>query len=133
MRFIICLDDKNGMLFNNRRQSRDKVVLEDIFNDLKSEELCITSFSEKLFSDYQSQIQIVDTPLTGGTFFAENIDLSAFNNDIEEIIVYKWNRVYPGDFFCNIDFSRFNIESVAEFPGNSHEKITKIIYKRLKV
>ena len=23
---ILCLDDKNGMMFNNRRQSKDKFV-----------------------------------------------------------------------------------------------------------
>ena len=30
MRVIVFLDDKNGMLFNKRRQSRDQAVLEEI-------------------------------------------------------------------------------------------------------
>ena len=32
MKIIVCLDDNNGMLFNNRRQSRDKTVVEDIIS-----------------------------------------------------------------------------------------------------
>ena len=30
MRLIVCLDDKNGMAFNHRRQSRDRIVTEKI-------------------------------------------------------------------------------------------------------
>ena len=30
MKIIICLDDDNGMMFNNRRQSRDEKVVKDI-------------------------------------------------------------------------------------------------------
>ena len=32
MTVFICLDDKNGMLFNHRRQSRDKAVIEDMLS-----------------------------------------------------------------------------------------------------
>ena len=31
MQIIVCLDTKNGMMFNHRRQSRDREVLNDIF------------------------------------------------------------------------------------------------------
>lgn len=30
MRLIVCLDDKNGMAFNHRRQSRDRIITETI-------------------------------------------------------------------------------------------------------
>ena len=30
MNIIVCLDDNQGMLFNKRRQSKDRQVLEDI-------------------------------------------------------------------------------------------------------
>ena len=49
---------------------------------------------------------------------------------VDEIIVYKWNRVYPADFYCEIDFGAFNIVSELEFQGSSHDKITKIVYSR---
>ena len=30
MNIIVCLDDKNGMMFNKRRQSQDKLLRSDI-------------------------------------------------------------------------------------------------------
>lgn len=128
MKFIVCLDDKNGMLFNNRRQSRDKVVTEDIFNNLQNEKLLINEFSAKLFAEYGSKVELTDIPIKNRTFFAENLDLSDFETDISQIVVYRWNRIYPADFVCNIDFSKYKVDSQVEFAGNSHEKITKITY-----
>ena len=58
MNVILCLDDNKGLLFNNRRQSRDKAVLDDIFNNLNGEKLAVTTFSEKLYSDYAEMAQI---------------------------------------------------------------------------
>ena len=33
MKLIVCLDDGDGMLFNNRRQSRDKAVCEALYKE----------------------------------------------------------------------------------------------------
>ena len=30
MKVIVCVDDNNGMMFNNRRQSRDEKVIEKV-------------------------------------------------------------------------------------------------------
>ena len=30
MKVIVCVDDNNGMMFNNRRQSRDRILIEDV-------------------------------------------------------------------------------------------------------
>lgn len=35
MNVIVCVDDNNGMLFNKRRQSRDKAVIDKIINITK--------------------------------------------------------------------------------------------------
>ena len=34
MTLIVCIDDKNGLLFNHRRQSRDRVLIEDLLGTL---------------------------------------------------------------------------------------------------
>ena len=65
-----------------------------------------------------------------GTYFIENIDLKSYEDSLDEIVVYRWNRVYPADFYCEIDLGAFNIMSEGEFSGSSHEKITKIVYSR---
>ena len=128
MKIILCLDDNNGMLFNNRRQSRDSVLTDDIFNDLRGEKLNILPFSQQLFSSYEGNVIIVSDVEADGVYFIENLDITPFLEDIDEIIVYRWNRVYPSDFSCNVDFSQFTVKSEAELQGSSHEKISKIIY-----
>ncbi len=131
MNVIICLDDNNGMLFNNRRQSRDKILIDDIFRDLRGEKLFITPFSEKLMADYSDSISVCEDISVIGEdqwFFCENIDLTPFYNSIEKIVVYKWNRVYPADFSCTLDFSAFTLLGEFEFKGNSHPVINKKIF-----
>ena len=47
MKVIVCLDDALGMMFNRRRQSRDKKVIEDMCSTTNT--LRIAPFSESLF------------------------------------------------------------------------------------
>ena len=130
MKIIICLDDNNGMLFNNRRQSRDSIVLEDIFKDLAGAPLNIFPFSQKLFASFNDKTTVCSSLSENNVYFIEDIDIKPYEAQIKEIVVYKWNRVYPADFYCEIDFSAFNVADQAELQGSSHEKITKIIYSR---
>lgn len=131
MNVILCLDDNKGLLFNNRRQSRDKAVSEDIFNSLNGEKLTVTSFSEKLFSDYADRIIVEENPFGKdgvSDFFSENLSLQPIMTKVDKITVYNWNRVYPCDFYCDIDFSQLKLLEESEFAGNSHEKITKKVF-----
>lgn len=132
MKVIICLDDNGGMLFNNRRQSRDKEVLKDIINNLKGNKLYISAFSQKLFGDYTDCVMVDEDFLAGSCesriCFVENKSLKNLSA-INEIIVYKWNRVYPADFKCDVDFSTYELVESIDFKGFSHEKITKETYR----
>ena len=47
--------------------------------------------------------------------------------DFEKIIVYRWNRKYPGDMF--FDLGNRQLVSSEDFKGNSHDKITKEVYQ----
>ena len=49
MYIIICLDDNNGLAFNHRRQSQDRIVEEDISKTVGEKKLWITDYSRKLF------------------------------------------------------------------------------------
>lgn len=130
MEFIICLDDKNGMLFNNRRQSRDKAVCEDVIKSLDGKKLRVLPFSEQLFSDFSENVSVVSEIGDEGTYFIENIDIRQYSDVAEKITVYYWNRIYPSDLSCSIDFSKLSVVSQTEFQGNSHDKITKTVYGR---
>ena len=134
MNVIICIDDNQGMLFNKRRQSKDAKVIEDIMG--LTDELWISPFSEKLFEDEDIRtnaiIQVVDDALnhagTGAYCFVEDEKLLPYQNDIEQLIVYQWNRKYPSDFKLDLNLNEWKLIETMDFSGKSHEKITREIY-----
>lgn len=132
MKIIACLDDNNGLLFNNRRQSRDRVVIEDILKDCHNSKLWINNFSKSLFDSPHVNIseEFLNEACESEYCFIENVNLKPYEKYIDEIILYKWNRVYPTDFYFDINLSTWNLTQVTEFKGNSHERITKEVYEK---
>lgn len=132
MKVIICIDDNKGMLFNKRRQSRDAKVLEDIVG--LTNEVWISSFSEKLFEGIKIKVNIapmfLDKAGTGEFCFVENKKLLPYEGDIEQLIIYKWNRSYPSDFKLDLDLNEWKLIETVDFIGNSHDKITREIYSK---
>ncbi len=57
MKLIVCLDDKNGMMFNNRRQSRDKILIENMLELCKDKKLYTSEYSSKLFPENSIQLK----------------------------------------------------------------------------
>ena len=60
----------------------------------------------------------------------EDKPLAPYSQWIEQLIVFHWNRAYPGDFYLDIPLDQWKLVSTDEFPGSSHEKITKEVYVR---
>ena len=125
MKLIVCLDDKNGMMFNKRRQSRDKILIENVLDLCKNEKVYTNEYSAKLFPE--NSVEICEN-IENGYCFAENFTVD--EDKVKEIIVYKWNRVYPADTYFNIDLAGWNLTEAVEFEGSSHEKITRERYVR---
>ena len=46
---IVCTEDRGGMLFNNRRVSKDRTVIQKILELSEGKKLWIHPFSEKLY------------------------------------------------------------------------------------
>lgn len=57
---IVCLDDRKGMLFNRRRQSKDRAVVEKLLEMTKGSRLWIHPFSEKLFVENRAEHIVSD-------------------------------------------------------------------------
>ena len=127
MTLYICLDDRNGLKFNKRRQSRDSAVLEDIRSQCTGR-LLIAPFSEKLIQE--AGIPYVLPPEKAEDFFAEEVPSEELLEQTKKIVIYRWNRHYPADVYFDLDLSAFRLVETAEFVGSSHEKITKERYKR---
>ena len=128
MTIYLCLDDRNGMLFNKRRQSRDAAVLEDIRASVP-DVLTIDPFSEKLIQEAGIPYVLAGQELPEDAhFFLETRSAKAVVEQASTVVIYRWNRHYPADVRFDADLSRFRLESTGEFPGKSHETITKEVY-----
>ena len=133
MKLIFCIDNKNGMMFGGKRQSRDKILCENLLARIKGSKLWMSSYSAPLFSG-EGEILIDDNYEAK----AEENDYCFIEDkgyqikDCKEIIIYKWNRLYPSDKMLDIDLKAngFKLISKRDFKGNSHEKITEEIYER---
>lgn len=132
MTIYVCLDDRNGMRFNNRRQSRDSAVLTDIRASIPGK-LTIDPFSEKLILDAQIPYVLAPEALSADAhFFLEDRAGADVVPLASEVVIYRWNRHYPADTHWDIDLAGYGfvLKETVEFPGSSHEKITKEVYAR---
>lgn len=120
------------MLFNRRRLSRDRKVIEDICE--RTEKVYICPFSEGLFQDVTIEIcsdeKFLEQAKAGDVCFVENQSLEPHTEKIEELIVYQWNRCYPSDVQLDIPLHQWKLVDEEEFIGFSHEKITRQVYVR---
>ena len=131
MIIIACLDDGNGMLFNKRRQSSDKVLTDRIIKLCENRRLLVNEYSAKLFGEAEILVSndFLKIANKGDYCFVENADITEFAEKIERIIIYRWNRKYPSDFKFPISIlEKMRLVSTENFVGNSHSEITEEIY-----
>lgn len=129
MDIIICIDKNFGVAFNDRRLSRDKLIIKDIIESFNT--VAISDFSVKLFEDFENKVQVVsDFSHLKIPCFIEKDDLLAFENNIDKLTVYKFDTVYPSDKKLKIDLNKLKLISQMEFVGNSHDKIIKEVYAK---
>lgn len=132
MKVIICVDNEMGIAFNHRRQSRDRILTEDVIKMTESALFC-APYSKTLLAAHPHLI-VCDNPLEdagqGDYVFAEMLSLSAYAEKTDTLILYRWNRTYPSDRTFDLDLSRFTLISSENFVGYSHEKITKEVYTK---
>ena len=135
MRVIVCVDDNGCMLFNHRRQSRDRVLCERVLQmaDERDCSVYMNTYSAKIFPE-DKRIAVSENYLEEAGVqdlcFVEKEPLATYFDKIDECIVFKWNRVYPADQHLDIDISKMTKVQEEEFVGFSHEKITMEVYER---
>lgn len=121
------------MMFNNRRQSRDRAVAADIIRLVDGEKLFMNEYSSGFFSEKTANMLIDEDFLSRedkGFYFVENNSLKNFAKKINKVIVYRWNRVYPSNLKLELPINQWKKTIDAEFAGNSHDKITREVYTR---
>lgn len=134
---MAIVDNANGMMFHKRRQSQDRIVREKILSMAAGKKLWMNAYSHRQFAKMDGE-QIAEAEAflesagQGEYCFVENVPLAPYEEKIEKLILFHWNRRYPGDFFLDLDLSekQWKLTESSEFAGSSHEKITMEIYCR---
>ena len=132
---VVTVDDEYGMIYNNRRQSKDRVMLAEFLGSFPEKTILISEFSEKLFSNYPDRVKVIPSPLDtakdGDVCFIERPPLAPYKEKISRLIIYHWNRLYPAEEYLDVNPSSLglNLVSSQDFVGSSHDKITKEIYE----
>lgn len=130
---IVCVavDDKMGMTFNRRRQSKDALLRKKLLEISKGHRLYMNNYSAKQFenvSDYNIVVddEMLDKACDDDFCFVENLPLKGYEQLINKMFIFRWNRLYPADMFFDIslDDNNWILDSAIEFEGNSHKNIT---------
>ncbi len=129
---VVCLDNEEGMLFNHRRQSRDKGLVRNLSELAGDKKIYASPFSKTVFKDFEDKVCFDENFLASAGkddyCFVENASLIEYADKITGLIIYEWNELYPADTYFDFDYSEMKLISAKMFSGTSHRKITREIY-----
>ena len=134
MKVILCLEEKLGYCFLGKRLSQDQNLRQNLKQLLHSEKVYMNAYSYVLYKDYFADALVDEHFLDKAKdhyVVIENVSLSSYQDQIDEYVIYEWNRSYPATlFFSSTWLSSFELVETMEFSGTSHEKITRRIYRK---
>lgn len=130
MKAVICLDNHNGISFFHKRLSSDFLQREDMMKLVNNKMVTMSAYSAKLFNKDYNNI-IIGEPHRDLIYFFEDGSINNYLDEIDELILYYWNKDYPYDEIFIFDESKFELLKEYEFKGNSHDKISCKIYHKL--
>jgi hypothetical protein len=129
---IVCVDDKLGLAFNHRRQSRDAVLCEDILTLAADAPLWMHPYSASLFP--ADRIHADESYLahagTNDYCFLERENLLPYADAVHTLVLYRWNRTYPADIYFSWDWDSYQNTETVSFRGKSHPDLVREIWKR---
>ncbi len=146
MKLIICTDTRLGYSFNNRRQTSDREVHRHMADRLlergiplyinqysrrsviRSREYLPPGFLDEVVRSGSKDDEpgaFLDAAIENGAFaFVENVPLTGLYHNIDEIMMYTWDKRYPADLLIPYSLlSSFDLVEEETFMGHSHEGI----------
>lgn len=129
LHIAFAIDDRGGMMFNDRRVSKDSVLREEVLGLARSVGglVRVRPYSLTQFAEDDS-VQAFDAPWNdaqaGDIVFIEDVDPATVPG-ITKVTLFRWNRTYPYDLASTFDFDGFELTETKEFGGSSHERITE--------
>ena len=96
MILICCVDERNGMSFEGRRTSQDRIMRDDLRQLFPA--LTMDAYAYSLFSqddvDYCYEI-CEDLTQCSYPCLVELLPPSQFEPHLEKVVLYQWHRQYP--------------------------------------
>ena len=126
MTVIITLDDKYGYTLFGKRLSEDIAITNDILSSFPL--VYMSEYSAAQFDDKSRIVSPIPNKLPQDAVLFLETDY--IPPEADKLIVYRWNRHYPSDRKYNPAKYFWYIESSVNFPGYSHDKITKEVYTK---
>lgn len=131
----ICLDNRNGTLFNGRRQSMDREVRRVLLEMAGEKPLRVSPYTAGQFSqEERSRLAVSSDFLAeadpGDLCFVEETPLVPVEDQLEQLVLFRWNRHYPSDQTLDISLDGWKLSASQDFPGHSHPNITMEVYTR---
>ncbi len=134
MTIFVCVDDKNGMMFNKRRQSSDRVIRTKMFEMTGGKPIFMNSYSKKQFVEEDITTNVAENFLElageGDFCFVEDACLMPYYDKIKRVVLFKWNKVYPSDRKFDLNVSEMKLVNTLDFEGYSHDKITMEVWAK---
>ena len=134
MTLVLCADDRGGLSYNHRRQSRDRAVCADLLTQGEGRLLWMEPGSRALFPEEAQTVRTADQPWAlagpGDLCFLEFSDPAPALERADRLVVYRWNRHYRSDRKIALPPEGWRLTGQTEFLGHSHDVITKEIYQR---
>lgn len=134
MILLAAVDDNMGLMFNRRRQSRDRLLRQRILRLCGDAPLWMSPYSAAQFGpELEGRCVRVDEDFLAragkGEFcFLEDRSPAPWAAKTEQVVLFHWNRVYPADAYFDLDLSGWPLARREDFPGSSHETITQEVY-----
>ena len=136
MILMAAVDDNMGLMFNRRRQSRDRLLRQRMLELAGGRTLWMDGCSAAQFRrELEGRSVRVDENFLaqappGDFCFLEDRSPRPTAEWIERLILFRWNRVYPSDLSFDLDLSGWRLAESGDFPGSSHDRITQEVYVR---
>ena len=91
MNVAVCIDDNMGMLFNSRRQSRDRELIKNFVSLAGKNKIFINPYSQILFEEFDvtSDENMLDTATENDFCFVEKENILPYSSKINKLIIYK--------------------------------------------
>lgn len=127
MHLILCIDERDGLSFCGKRQSRDRIVNDHILQLASGQKVWMSPYSAPFFEGNAvcADAHFLEKAGVGEYCFLEVDPLPENNENLESVILYHWNRTYPSTVkFPRSLLSGMNLVQREEFSGSSHETIT---------